>query len=52
MAWFALYKWFIVFRTKPYINWIHVYQRMRYDEWLSTLPEYERQYLKEAKEKS
>lgn len=44
MAWYAMYKWFLPFRTTAYTNWIHVYQKELSATYLSRLTEMQKAY--------
>lgn len=37
MAWYALWKWFIKFNKRPYINYINIYKDYLYDKWYESL---------------
>lgn len=42
MAWYALYKWFRIFRKSPSTNYIAWYKQYLYDEWFKSLSDVEK----------
>lgn len=51
MAWYALYKWFIQFRKKPYTNWVDWYSDKLYDEWYKSLSDEQKHIIQENRRK-
>lgn len=51
MAWYALYKWFISFRKRTYVDYISWYKQYLYDEWFNSLSEEEQQLALEYQQK-
>lgn len=49
MAWYALYKWFIRFSKRPYINQIKMYKSYLYSEWFNSLTDEEKNKVNESK---
>lgn len=51
MAWYAMYKWFLPFRTTDYVNWVRVYQKELSATYLSRLAEMQKAYDKAKRNK-
>lgn len=51
MAWYALWKWFIQFRKRPYTNWVVWYSNKLYDEWFDSLTEEQQKKIIEYRRK-
>lgn len=47
IAWYALYKWFITFRKKPYTDWVEWYSDKLYLEWYNSLSAEQQNIIKE-----
>lgn len=41
MGWYSLYRWFIQWSKRPYINRIEWFKQHLYDEWFNSLSENE-----------
>lgn len=45
MAWYALYKWFVGFRIKPFTYWNRWYSQYLYDKWFDSLSDDEKEIV-------
>lgn len=51
MAWYALYKWFIPFRLKPYTNWVSWYKSYLHEQWFESLSDEDKQKVLEFRKR-